>query len=153
MQFAAVDDAPEFVILGHLAQYAAVAENHERNKVRLFMADFEEMFQRKNMSDILTNWVVERMLGVCVQVLVPALAFKVACDFARKVFAFKNVNARLVQKQCVDFGVACSGRNVQVPHQHITALVGVANACGQCHHGCFAKNTSRVVCNTLVVEF
>lgn len=85
--------------------------------------------------------------------LFPAFAFEVARDFARKVFAFEDIDSRLVQKQCVDFGVACAGGNIEIPHQNILALVGVADAGGECHHRGFAKDAARVVCDALVVEF
>lgn len=88
-----MNDAPEFVVLGNFPQGASVAENHERNKVRLLVANFQKVFQRQNVPDVLANRVVECMLGACIQVLVPAFAFEVACNFARKVLAFKNVNA------------------------------------------------------------
>ena len=88
-----MDDAPEIVVFGNFSQGAPVAENNERNKVRLLVTNLEEMFQCQDVSDILTNRVVECMLGACVQVLVPPLAFEVACDFSRKVLAFKNVDS------------------------------------------------------------
>ena len=40
LEFAAMDDAPEFVVLGNLAECAAIAEYDDRNEVRLLAADF-----------------------------------------------------------------------------------------------------------------
>ena len=152
LQFATVDNAPNIVIFRHLAQRATIAEYHERNKVRLFVTDFEKMFQCKNVSDILANRVVERVFGVCVQVLRPAFFFKASCNFTRKILAFEYIDSRLVQKQGVNFGVACAGGNVEVSHQNIAAFVGVADAGGERHHRGFAKNASRVVRYALVVK-
>ena len=91
-----MDDAPEFVVLGNLAECAAVAEYDNRDKVRLFAADFQETLQRKDVPDVLPYRVIERVLGICVQVLVPALAFKISGNLAGEVLAFENVDSRLV---------------------------------------------------------
>ena len=91
-----MDDAPEFIVLGNLAECAAVAEYDNRDKVRLLAADFQETLQRKNVPDVLPYRVVERVLGMLVQVLRPAFAFEVPGNFAGEVLAFKNVNSRLV---------------------------------------------------------
>ena len=111
------------------------------------------MLQRQNMSDVLANGIVEGVLGMLVQVLRPAFTFEVAYDFARKILAFEDVDSRLVQQQSVYFGVARARWNVEVPHQYVPTLVGVADARGERHHCSFAENPSRVVCDAFVVEF
>ena len=152
LQFAAVDNAPDIVVFRNFSQGATVAEYHERNKVCFFVADFQKVFQRKNVPDVLADGIVESVFGMLVQVLRPALAFQVAHDFAGKILTFEYVDSRLVQKQGVNFGVTCAGRNVEVPHENVAAFVGIADAGGECHHGGLAKNASRIVGDALVVK-
>ena len=64
LQFAAVDNAPDIVVFRNFSQGAAVAEYDERNKVCLFVADFQKVFQRKNVPDVLADGIMESVFGM-----------------------------------------------------------------------------------------
>lgn len=114
LELAKMNDLESVATRGHMLQNTTVTEHDEGIHAGAGITCSQLTKQGANMSLILLQRIVQRVLSVLVQVKYPTFLLQVTGNFTGYVLGFENVDAGFVEQNSIDFGVACMRRDVHI---------------------------------------